>query len=211
MTEWSDDRVVGAKRVGWYPGLVDTYTLRLFGDPGLRQRSRTVVEFDGALARLVETMTRTMYQEAGVGLAAPQVGVQKRLYTYDVGEGPAVLINPEIVESSGSSTYEEGCLSLPGLRFDIVRPERVTVRGVDVDGREVIFEDDDFLARVIQHEVDHLDGVLVIDHVEPEVRKAALRELRNRHLDGQFEQQLDRVGAASGARVERSEHDEHRL
>jgi peptide deformylase len=157
---------------------VATFPVRTFGDPVLRQRAREVEELDASLARLVEAMTETMYAEHGVGLAAPQIGVQRRLYTYDVGEGPQVLINPEIVESSGESVFEEGCLSVPGLRFEIVRPERITLRGIDLDGREVLIEDDDYLARVMQHELDHLDGVLVVDRLDPVARKAALRELR---------------------------------
>jgi peptide deformylase len=157
---------------------VATFTVRTFGDPVLRGRAREVEELDGALAGLVEAMTATMYEEHGVGLAAPQVGVQKRLYTYDVGDGPQVLINPVIVESSGESVFEEGCLSVPGLRFDIVRPQRVVVRGLDLEGREIVLDDDDYLARVMQHEIDHLDGVLVVDRLEPEERKLALRQLR---------------------------------
>jgi peptide deformylase len=157
---------------------VGTFTVRTFGDPVLRRRAHEVEEIDGDLARLVDAMTRTMYEAHGVGLAAPQIGVQKRLYTYDVGDGPLVLVNPEIVESSGESAFEEGCLSVPGLRFDIVRPERVIVRGLDLDGNELVIEDDDYLARVFQHEIDHLDGVLLLDRLEPEDRKVALRELR---------------------------------
>jgi peptide deformylase len=160
------------------------FTIRTFGDPVLRQRAREVEEIDGDLARLVDTMYATMYAAIGIGLAAPQVGVQKRLYTYDVGDGPAVLVNPEIVESSGEWVYDEGCLSVPGLHFEIVRPKLVTVRGLDLDGNEVVLEGDELLGRLIQHEIDHLDGVLVLDRVEPEERKAALREFRRWELEG---------------------------
>jgi peptide deformylase len=162
-----------------YPRVVGPYALRIFGDPVLRQRAREVDVLDGGLAHLVEVMTQTMYDEHGVGLAAPQIGIQQRLYTYDIGDGPRALINPEIVESSGESVFEEGCLSVPGVRFDVVRPQRVTVRGIDVDGNEVVVEDDDYLARVMQHEIDHLDGVLLLDRLEPTERKAAMRELRH--------------------------------
>jgi peptide deformylase len=161
---------------------VDTYAIRQFGDPVLKQRAREVAELDGPLARLVDTMVETMYEASGVGLAAPQVGVQKRIFTYDVGEGPRVMINPTVVETAGEWVHEEGCLSVPGLSFEVVRSERVVVQGVDLDGTEVIVEDDDFLGRVFLHEIDHLDGILVLDRLEPDQRKVALRELREREL-----------------------------
>jgi peptide deformylase len=159
---------------------VATFTVRTFGDPVLRQRAREVEELDGELARLADTMIATMYEARGLGLAAPQVGVQKRMYTYDLGEGdgPGVVVNPEIVESSGEWVHDEGCLSVPGLSFEIIRPKVVTMRGVDVDGNEIVLEGDELMGRLIQHEIDHLDGVLLLDRLEPEVRKAALRELR---------------------------------
>jgi len=174
----------------WYPRRVASYPIRVLGDPVLKQRSRTVEELDGALATLVDTMYTTMYDAVGLGLAAPQVGVRKRLFTYDVGEGPRVLINPEVVEAAGEVGFEEGCLSIPGLRFEVRRPERITARGIGLDGREEIFEDDDMLARVFQHELDHLDGLLLIDRLDPEARKQALRELR----------EIDLTAAAQAAR-----------
>ena len=169
-----------------------TFAIRQFGDPVLRQRAREVTELDGELARLADTMLETMREAHGVGLAAPQIGVQKRLYTYDVDElrvrgaaaaGPGVLVNPEIVDAHGESVYEEGCLSVPGLHFDIVRPEVVTVRGLDLDGHEVVLEGDDLMGRVIQHEIDHLDGILLLDRLDTDTRRAALRELRTRAFD----------------------------
>ena len=160
------------------------YVLRLFGDPVLKQPARTVEEITPDLVPLVHGMYETMAIAEGVGLAAPQVGVRKRLFTYDLheGDGPGVVINPEIVERTGEVEWEEGCLSVPGLRFEIVRAERVTMRGIDLDGKEIVLEGDDLLARMIQHEIDHLDGVLLLDRLEPDVRKAALRELRTRQL-----------------------------
>ena len=158
------------------------YTIRLFGDPVLKQRAREVEEIDGSLAGIVDAMYDTMYEAVGLGLAAPQVGVQKRVFTYDVGEGPTVIVNPEIVETSGEFPYEEGCLSVPGLKFEIVRPKVVTIRGLDIDGNEVVVEGDEVLARVFLHEVDHLDGVLLLDRLEPDVRKQALRALRDQDL-----------------------------
>ncbi len=156
------------------------YPLRLFGDPVLKQRAREVEEFTDDLVTLVNGMYDTMDLEDGIGLAAPQVGVRKRLFTFDLheGDGPGVVINPVIVESEGEVLSDEGCLSVPGFRFEVVRSERVTMRGVDLDGAEVVMEGDDLLARMIQHEIDHLDGVLLLDRVEPEVRREALREMR---------------------------------
>jgi peptide deformylase len=186
-TRNGSEATIRTRRLGdgrGYPGIVDTFTIRMFGDPVLRQRAREVTELNGELARLVDTMVETMREAFGVGLAAPQVGVQKRLYTYDVGEGPAVLINPEIVDTRDEWTYEEGCLSIPGLHFDIVRPKIVTVRGVDLDGNEVVIEGDELMGRLIQHEVDHLDGVLLFERLDPDRRRAALRELRTRAFDG---------------------------
>jgi peptide deformylase len=160
------------------------YVLRLFGDPVLKQPARNVEEITADLIPLVQGMYETMALAEGVGLAAPQVGVRKRLFTYDLheGDGPGVVINPEIVETEGEVEWEEGCLSVPGFKFEIVRAERVTMRGIDLDGKEIVLEGDDLLARMIQHEIDHLDGVLLLDRLEPDVRRAALRELRTRQL-----------------------------
>ncbi len=108
--------------------------------------------------------------------------MQKRLFVYDVGEGPQALINPSIVETEGEWYHDEGCLSIPGLRLGIVRPNRVHVRGYDVDGNEVSLEADEFLGRVFQHEVDHLDGVLMLERLDDELRGQALRVLRDRSL-----------------------------
>ena len=132
-------------------------------------------------------MVETMYDAEGAGLAAPQVGVQKRVFVYDVGDGPEVLINPEIVESEGEWYHDEGCLSIPGLRLGIIRPQRVHLRGLDLDGNERSLEGEDFLGRVFQHEVDHLDGVLMVERLDEDMRKQALRVLprpgaRSRHL-----------------------------
>ena len=158
------------------------YSIRTFGDPVLRLRAREVTDIDGDLARVVDTMIETMYTAVGGGLAAPQVGIQQRFFTYvDNDDEPDVLINPEIVEATGEFTYEEGCLSFPDVRFEIVRPKLVTVRGLDLDGDEVVFEaGDDYFGRMLQHEIDHLDGVLAIDRVDADARKAVLREIRRR-------------------------------
>ena len=159
---------------------MSSYSIRLFGDPVLKQPAKPVTEINGDLVRVIETMVDTMYDASGVGLAAPQVGIQKRIFTFDVGDGPGVVINPEIVDAVGEWTYEEGCLSVPGLHFEIVRPAVVTVRGLDLDGEEVVIEGDELMGRMLLHEVDHLDGVLLLDRLDAEVRREAMRELRQR-------------------------------
>jgi peptide deformylase len=117
-----------------------------------------------------------------VGLAAPQVGVQKRLFVYDVGDGPQALINPMIDESDGEWGYVEGCLSVPGLSWEIVRPKQVHLVGVDLTGNEVSIEADEYEARVFQHELDHLDGILLLERLDDEQRRAAMRILRDATL-----------------------------
>jgi peptide deformylase len=161
---------------------MSSYSVRVYGDPVLKQVARDVDQVDGSLVRLVDDMVETMYDSEGAGLAAPQVGVQKRLFVYDVGDGPQVMINPSIVEVEGEWYHDEGCLSIPGLRLGIVRPNRVSIRGYDLDGDEVSLEADEFLGRVFQHEVDHLDGVLMVERLEDDARKLALRVLRDRAL-----------------------------
>src|SRR5579863_8069146 len=130
------------------------YSIRLYGDPVLRQRASDVETIDGTLKQLSDDMTQTMYEAPGVGLAAPQVGVQRRLFVYDVGDGPFAVVNPEIVESSGEWLYQEGCLSIPGLSWDLLRPKEVHLRGFDLDGEEIDIEADELLARCFQHEMD---------------------------------------------------------
>lgn len=154
------------------------YAIRIYGDPVLRQRANEVSDIDAALARLADDMITTMYEAPGLGLAAPQVGVQKRLFVYDVGDGPKAMVNPEIVESSGEWVYEEGCLSVPGLSWEIVRPAAVHVRGYDLDGNELSIEADELAGRMFQHELDHLDGVLLVERLDEDQRKAARKALR---------------------------------
>ena len=155
-----------------------SYEIRVYGDPVLRQIAAPIDDIDGRVVRMVEDMIPSMYEAEGIGLAAPQVGIQKRLFVYDIGEGPQTLVNPEIVESDGEWVFDEGCLSVPGLSFEIVRPKQVHVVGRDLDGDEVSIEADELLARLFQHELDHLDGVLLLDHLEKKERKQALRDWR---------------------------------
>lgn len=158
------------------------YEIRIFGDPVLRKRADEIDDVDDRLVRLVEDMVQTMYDAPGVGLAAPQIGVEKRLFVYDIGDGPEAIINPVISESDGEWVFEEGCLSVPGLSWEIVRPKQVHLTGYDLDGNEVSFEADEYLARVFQHELDHLDGVLLIERLDDDTRKDAMRTLRERAL-----------------------------
>jgi peptide deformylase len=157
------------------------YEIRVIGDPVLKQSAADVTEIDGKVVRLVDDMVSTMYAAPGIGLAAPQIGVQKRLFVWDLddGTGPHALVNPEIVESDGEWTYQEGCLSVPGLVWDITRPNRVHVVGRDLDGNEVSYEASELEGRMFQHELDHLNGVLMFDRMEPDQRKAALAEYRS--------------------------------
>jgi peptide deformylase len=154
------------------------YSIRMVGDPVLRQRAAEVTTIDGRLVKLADDMIVTMYEAPGLGLAAPQVGVEKRLFVYDVGDGAKTVLNPEIVESDGEWAYEEGCLSVPGLSWEIVRPKQVHLRGIDLDGNEVSIEADEILARAFQHEIDHLDGVLLLERLDPDTRKQAIKTIR---------------------------------
>ena len=164
--------------------VVQPYAIRIVGDPVLRQRANDVTDIDGKLAAIAEGMTGALYEANGLAVAAPQVGVLKRMFVYDLheGEGPQVVINPVITESDGEWSYEEGCLSVPGLWWEIVRPKEVHLVGVDLEGNEVSIEADEFEARVFQHEIDHLDGVLLIDRLDEDQRKEAKRAVRQLQL-----------------------------
>ncbi len=164
---------------------MSTYTIRVYGDPVLKQRAAEVTDINGSLAKLAQDMVETLYAAPGLGLAAPQVGVQKRLFVYDLDddEGPKTIINPVISEATGEWTYEEGCLSVPGLYFSITRPKDVHLTGFDLDGNEVSIEATELSARLFQHELDHLNGTLLLEHLDPDQRKEALRLLRTRALD----------------------------
>jgi len=161
---------------------MSTYAVRTYGDPVLRQVAKPVEDVDGALVKLVDDMVETMYEAVGAGLAAPQVGVQRRMFVYELDEGPKVVINPEIVETSGELWHDEACLSIPGLRIGILRPEKVLLKGFDLDGNELTIEADDFMGRMFQHEVDHLNGVLMVERLDEEMRKQALKILRDKAL-----------------------------
>ena len=151
--------------------------IRVIGDPVFRVKATEITEITENLARLTQDMLSTMYSAPGIGLAAPQVGVQKRLFVYDWGSGPGVLINPEIKDADGEWVFEEGCLSIPGLSWELLRPKQVHIVGVDLEGKEVSFEADELESRLFQHEMDHLDGVLLVDHLDEDQRREANKTL----------------------------------
>jgi len=155
------------------------YEIRTFGDPSLLTQAAAVTDIDGKLVHLVEGMFETLYQsDSGIGLAAPQVGVQRQIFVWDMGENPLVILNPKIVESDGEWVYSEGCLSIPGLYIELIRPKKVLMTGVDLNGNEISFEADELEARLFQHELDHLNGVLMFDRMQPEQREEAVKHYR---------------------------------
>ncbi len=154
------------------------YPIRIYGDPVLKQPTQVVDKIDATVAKLAADMIEVMHQAPGVGLAANQVGISKRMFVYDIGSGAKVVINPVIGETDGEWTYEEGCLSVPGLYWPIVRPRRVHLEGLDLDGNPVSVDAEDLEARVFQHEIDHLDGVLLVQRLDEEQLREAKRELR---------------------------------
>jgi peptide deformylase len=160
------------------------FPIRTFGDPVLNTRAAAVTEFDEQLRRLVDDMIETMYDAPGVGLAAPQIGVSKRIFVFDASDetGAHAVINPQLVETSGSWELEEGCLSVPNYWWEITRPGYAKVRGVDVDQNPVEYAGDELLGRVLQHELDHLEGTLLLARLGRKERKQALRQLREEAL-----------------------------
>ena len=184
---------------------MEAYAIRTYGDPVLRSAAKDIANIDSKLLAVCDHMHEAMVTAQGIGLAAPQVGIQQRFFVYDIEavndlegtEGAVrrisrkksksaeesrmgVLINPVITEAEGEWAYEEACLSVPNLSWDIIRPKTIHVSGFDIDGNEVEFEADELFSRLIQHEIDHLDGVLLIDRLDEDTRKAARRTLRER-------------------------------
>lgn len=150
--------------------------IRVQGDDVLTKVCKEVKALTPRTLVLIEDMLDTMYEAMGVGLAAPQVGILQRIVVIDVGEGPIVLINPEILETSGEQTGDEGCLSVPGLAGQVTRPNYVKVRALDENMEEVIYEGEGLLARAFCHEIDHLDGHLYVEKVEGELHEAVYEE-----------------------------------
>ena len=161
--------------------------IRLFGDPVLRTPATPVVDFDKELRRLVQDLTDTMLDAPGAGLAAPQIGVGLRVFTWNVEGEVGHLVNPSLDLSEEIQDGEEGCLSIPGLTFDCRRALSVVAKGFDMYGEPVVIEGSELLARAIQHETDHLDGILFVDRLDRETRKAAMKAIRESEwfgLDG---------------------------
>jgi len=169
--------------------------IRIYPDPVLKERAEEVEDFGPSLWELVDDMFDTMYKRGGVGLAANQVGVLKRVVVIDLdsgkegqGKNQLVLVNPEIVSAQGEVVAEEGCLSLPGLYKKVKRAERVVVRAKDREGKEFTLEAEGLLSRAIQHEVDHLNGILFIDRLSPLQRRLALEKYKK--LKRQYERKM---------------------
>jgi peptide deformylase len=158
------------------------FPIRTLGDPVLRARAKEIERIDDGIRRLVDDMIETMYDAPGVGLAAPQIGISRRVVVFDAGDGPKVLINPELLETSGVWVFDEGCLSVPGRFWEIERPAFARARGLDEHGSEVEYAGEELLGRVLQHEIDHLEGTLLIERLDRRTRKQVLRELREEAL-----------------------------
>ena len=158
--------------------------IRTHGDPVLSTPTQEIKNIDGRIAALAQSMLETMYAAPGVGLAANQIGVSQRIFVYDDGNGPGVIINPQIIEKSGEYHFEEGCLSVPGHSWEIMRPDKVHLVGFDLDGNELDIEADQYLGRIFQHETDHLDGFLLIDRLDPpELQQKVKKMLRKQHIE----------------------------
>lgn len=152
--------------------------IRIFGDPVLRTPAAEVVVFDKELRKLVSDLTDTMMDAPGVGLAAPQLGVSLRVFTYWVDDNLGHVVNPILDLSEDQQIGEEGCLSLPGFSFDTPRSMSVVAKGFNMHGEPIELIGSDLLARCVQHETDHLDGIIFIDRLDPEARKEAMKEIR---------------------------------
>lgn len=161
-----------------------TYPIRTFGDPVLRMETKPITDITDAVRTLAQDMIETMYDAPGVGLAANQIGIARRIAVFDAQDdlGARVIINPEVVETAGETTQEEGCLSVPGYWWEISRPAFARVKALDLEGNEVEYGGEGLLGRVLQHEVAHLDGGLLLDVLPKRIRKKALRDLRDEAL-----------------------------
>lgn len=160
------------------------FPIRKFGDPVLRTPAKRVDQVDDRIRKLVDDMTETMYEAPGVGLAAPQIGVGLRIAVFDSGDGSGArtMINPELVETAGEFEMEEGCLSVPGYWWELTRPAYAKIVALDENGEEVTYEGEELMGRVLQHEYQHLDGVLIIDQLGRRERKKVLKELSEQRL-----------------------------
>ena len=170
----------------------EIYRIRMYGDPILHERALSIKAITEEDHQIAKKMLATMYSNPiGIGLAATQVGILRRLIVIDIDRddpdnAPIVLINPEILEQEGESVIEEGCLSIPELKAEVKRPEKIIVSARTLNDEEIIIEDESLLARVLQHEIDHLNGILFIDHLSRKKQKrlkAKLRQIRQEHVE----------------------------
>jgi peptide deformylase len=151
--------------------------IRIYPDPILRKKAQPVENIDGKVKAIADRMAKVMYVNKGIGLAAPQIGILSRIFIVDIGEGCKVLINPEIVEGEGESISEEGCLSLPAIEVPVKRMEKIVVQGRNLESKEVSFELFGFPGRVYQHEIDHLNGILIIHHISRLKRELLIKKM----------------------------------
>jgi peptide deformylase len=157
------------------------YRIRYIGDSILRKKTKQIKQFDDKLKEQVESMIETMHKEDGVGLAAPQVGLDNSVLVIDISsvdetEGPLAFINPEIIKTKGEAVYEEGCLSIPGVREEVTRPEEIQLKYRDENGKKHSENFSGWKARVLQHEIDHLNGILFVDHISPIKQKLLIAQ-----------------------------------
>ena len=157
---------------------MSTKKIITYPDPALRKKSEPVEKVDKEIKQLIEDMAETMYASRGIGLAAIQIGVLKRVILVNVGEGLVLLVNPEILEDEGETQMEEGCLCLPGVMLEVKRSEKVKVKGLNRKGEEIIIHAEGLLARALQHEIDHLKGVLIIDKISKIKRELVTSKLK---------------------------------
>ena len=155
-----------------------------FGHPALNMKSENIEHIDDYIVSLAKRMIDIMYEAPGVGLAAPQIGINKNLFVFDAGDGPKVAINPKIEDLQGTIVFMEGCLSLPGYYWDIERSEYAKVSCINEKGEEVIYEGEDLLGRVLQHEYDHLQGHLLLKQLKRKIRKEAMKEISIKGFPG---------------------------
>jgi len=162
--------------------------IRTFGDPVLREKSHRIEKIDSDVKELIREMSETLEESPGrIGLAAPQVGILKRLFIYDLGYGLRCLINPDIVCGEGEELSEEGCLSFPGVYVAVPRFEKVRIRCLTQRGQDIVIEAEGFGARILQHEYDHLEGILIVDRCDSEEKKRALKEYQELDIQRTFE------------------------
>jgi len=159
------------------------YRIRIIGDEALRKVANEITDFDESLRILAQDMLDIMHDSDGIGLAAPQLGISKRVIVTDISEvnkniGPLIFVNPVVLETKGEIKMEEGCLSVPGVREDVIRPKKIMLKYQTTDGEQKIEEFDDLMARVVQHEIDHLNGILFVDYLSPVKQKLIMSNLQ---------------------------------